>query len=218
MILLLLAQLGGSTLNLNQQPIETRQNGGRLSTTRQYAIDCRTNMTCVVDGGVVLLSSSGGAGSGGAPVDAGYVVWSAAASTGSTNERALTAGNYTAINTGAAGQVKVNWTHGLTCTASQALTSSGADAMQCRQFGFSDLTGTASIAQGGTGVAARAVNDVVVGTGVNTTAAKTLPSCSNATTSKLLYDNATQTWSCGTDQTGGGSGGTSPYILSFGGF
>ncbi len=32
---------------------------------------------------------------------------------------------------------------------------------------------------------------------------KTLPPCSNATTSKLLYDSSTNTFSCGTDQTGG---------------
>lgn len=65
MILLLALVLSQpSSLNLNQQPIVSRQSGARLSTTRQYAIDCRTNMTCVVDGGVLLLSSSGGGGGG----------------------------------------------------------------------------------------------------------------------------------------------------------
>lgn len=59
-LMLVLAQ----TMNLNQQPIESRQNGARLSTQRQFAIDCRTNMTCVADGGVLLLSSSGGGGGG----------------------------------------------------------------------------------------------------------------------------------------------------------
>lgn len=176
-------------------------------------------VTCTDTGAKTSCSVPGGGAGAGPPVDAGYVVWSSAASTGSSNERVLTAGNYTAVNTATAGQVKVNWTHGLTCSASQVLTSSGADAMQCRQLGFADLTGAAGITQGGTGVAARAANDVVVGTGVNTTATKVLPSCSNATTSKLLFDNATQTFSCGTDQTGGGSGGgLSPYLLSFGGF
>lgn len=106
MILLLLAQLGGSTLNLNQQPIESRQNGGRLSTTRQWAIDCRTNMTCAVDGGVLLLSAaSGGASSGGAPVDGGFVVWT---SVGSTNERVLTAGTNVTLDTSTPGQLIVN--------------------------------------------------------------------------------------------------------------
>lgn len=59
------------SLNLNQQPIVSRQNGGRLSTTRQFAIDCRTNMTCVVDGGVLLLSAASGGG-GSSDFDGGY--------------------------------------------------------------------------------------------------------------------------------------------------
>jgi hypothetical protein len=45
-----------------------------------------------------------------------------------------------------------------------------------------------------------------VGTAADTVSVKTIPSCSNATTSKLLYDNATQTFSCGTDQTSAGGG------------
>jgi hypothetical protein len=48
--------------NLNVTPIESRQAGARLSTQRQYVVDCRTNMTCAVDGGVLYLSASGGAG------------------------------------------------------------------------------------------------------------------------------------------------------------
>ena len=69
--LLALALAQPSTLNLNQQPIMSRQNGGRLSTTRQFAIDCRTNMTCVVDGGVLLLSAASGGG-GSSDFDGGY--------------------------------------------------------------------------------------------------------------------------------------------------
>jgi hypothetical protein len=46
-----------------------------------------------------------------------------------------------------------------------------------------------------------------------------LPSCSNATTSKLLYDTATNTFSCGTDQ-GGAAGcsytGNGPYSFLVG--
>lgn len=60
LLALLLAQ--PSTLNLNQQPIVSRQNGARLSTTRQYAVDCSTNMTCRVDGGVLVLSAASGGG------------------------------------------------------------------------------------------------------------------------------------------------------------
>lgn len=111
MILLLLAQLGGSTLNLNQ-PIESRQGGGRLSTTRQYAIDCRTNMTCVVDGGVLLLSSSGG--SGGAPTSATYITQTADATL--TNEQAL-ASNATGLMVSTTGTGVVSTYAGATCGA-----------------------------------------------------------------------------------------------------
>ena len=75
MILILALLLAQPSLNLNQQPIVSRQNGGRLSTTRQYAIDCRTNMTCVVDGGVLLLSSSGGGGGGSVNTATGTVTF-----------------------------------------------------------------------------------------------------------------------------------------------
>lgn len=51
-----------------------------------------------------------------------------------------------------------------------------------------------------------AANGVIVGTGANAAAYSTLPSCSNATTSKLLYNNSTQAFTCGTDQDGGGGG------------
>lgn len=59
LVLLALAQ------NVNVTPIETRQNGVRVPqrvVQRQYVIDCRTNMTCGVDAGVLYLSSSGGSG------------------------------------------------------------------------------------------------------------------------------------------------------------
>jgi len=71
LLALLLAQ--PSTLNLNQQPIVSRQNGARLSTTRQYAVDCSTNMTCRVDGGVLVLSAASG-GAGSSDFDGGYNV------------------------------------------------------------------------------------------------------------------------------------------------
>lgn len=69
LLALLLAQ--PSTLNLNQQPIVSRQNGAHLSTTRQYAVDCSTNMTCRVDGGVLVLSAASGGG-GSSDFDGGY--------------------------------------------------------------------------------------------------------------------------------------------------
>jgi hypothetical protein len=51
--------------NLNVTPIEVRQNGVRLPTRqRQYVIDCRTNLTCSVDGGTLYMEAAGGGSSG----------------------------------------------------------------------------------------------------------------------------------------------------------
>lgn len=47
-------------------------------------------------------------------------------------------------------------------------------------------------------------DEVAVGTSADTGTYKALPSCSNATTSKLLYNTTTNEFSCGTDQSGGG--------------
>jgi hypothetical protein len=59
----LVAMLLAQSLNLNVQPIEVRQNGVKVpSVQRQYVLDCRTGMTCTVDGGIAFLSSSGGGG------------------------------------------------------------------------------------------------------------------------------------------------------------
>lgn len=68
--LLVLLALGQS---LNVTPIEVRQNGVRLPTRqRQYVIDCRTNVTCAVDGGTLYVSAASG-GSGGSSYDGGKV-------------------------------------------------------------------------------------------------------------------------------------------------
>ena len=69
--LLVLLALGQS---LNVTPIEVRQNGVRLPTRqRQYVIDCRTNVTCAVDGGTLYVSAAGGGSSGGSSYDGGKV-------------------------------------------------------------------------------------------------------------------------------------------------
>lgn len=71
---------------------------------------------------------------------------------------------------------------------------------------ISDTTGTLLVPRGGSGLTTVAANQVYVGTAADTFTAKTLPSCSNGTTDKLLYDNTTQAFSCGTDGGGGGGG------------
>lgn len=79
-----------------------------------------------------------------------------------------------------------------------------------------DTSGTLAIGRGGTGQTTITTNQVYVGTALDTLAAKTLPSCSVAGTSKLLYNNTTQEFTCGTDQTGGGGGNWGNFAVSFG--
>lgn len=77
MILLLAALLAQPSLNLNQQPIMSRQNGARLSTTRQFAIDCYGGTACSVDGGVLRIwtADAGASSPGGtSDYDGGYLV------------------------------------------------------------------------------------------------------------------------------------------------
>ena len=59
-----------------------------------------------------------------------------------------------------------------------------------------------AIADGGTNLAAAADDAVMVGNGT-TWQSKVIPDCDNGTTQKLLYDQATNVWSCGTDQNSG---------------
>lgn len=59
------------------------------------------------------------------------------------------------------------------------------------------------------------VDDTVIVANGSTWEAKTLPSCSNGTTSKLLYNSTTNEFSCGTDQdSGAGSGMTHPQVMA----
>jgi len=104
------------------------------------------------------------------------------------------------------------------CSANEYAHTIGANgALTCSQPGFSNLSGSASIAQGGTTETASTEDAVLVGAGTTDWQPKVLPSCSNATTSKLLYDSSTNTFSCGADQTGGaGSGNFIEVSLSFG--
>jgi len=74
--------------------------------------------------------------------------------------------------------------------------------------------GTVGIGNGGLGATTISSDAVAVGNNLGTGFDfPALPSCSNATTSKLLYDNATNAFSCGTDQTGGA--GTVPTGTGF---
>lgn len=90
-----LAEAQPTSLNLNGQPLT--------------AIRCDGGIVCARLGSVGYVYGSGASSSSPAPpVDAGFVVWSAAASTGSTNERVLTAGTNITLGTGTPGQLIVN--------------------------------------------------------------------------------------------------------------
>lgn len=97
---LLWAALAGAqpAFNLNGEPLT--------------ALRCDGGVVCARRGTVAYVYGSGSSGGGPSspapPVDAGFVVWSAAASTGSTNERVLTAGTNVTISTGTPGQVIIN--------------------------------------------------------------------------------------------------------------
>ena len=69
----------------------------------------------------------------------------------------------------------------------------------------STLQGNAvvAVANGGTNLTVATDDGVLIGNGTTYLQAS-LPSCSNATTSKLLYDNTANAFSCGTDQSAGG--------------
>jgi hypothetical protein len=98
------------------------------------------------------------------------------------------------------GQLANNYSGVGACSANQwASTLNDNAAPTCTQPGFSNLSGTASIAQGGTTETASTEDAVLVGNSTTDWEAKVLPSCSNATTSKLLYNSSTNTFSCGTD-------------------
>jgi hypothetical protein len=73
------------------------------------------------------------------------------------------------------------------------------------QIATSNLSGTIAISQGGTTETASAEDAVLVGASTTDWQAKVLPSCSGATTDKLLYNSTTNVFSCGADQ-GAGAG------------
>lgn len=68
---------------------------------------------------------------------------------------------------------------------------------------LADMQGSVGVTKGGTGVTTIADDQVVVGTGADTTAAKTLPDC-DADNQTLQYDQTTSAWICGDDDTSAG--------------
>jgi hypothetical protein len=73
----------------------------------------------------------------------------------------------------------------------------------CAQPAFSNLSGSATIAQGGTTETASVEDAVLVGSGTTDWQSKVIPNCPESGT--LNYDSTTNTFSCLTDSGGGGN-------------
>lgn len=134
---------------------------------------------------------------GGAPATTQYVTL---ATDGTIpNERVLTAGTGVTVTDGGAGSTVTVAADGPNITGLNAGNVS---------------SGTLPVARGGTNLTAAADDNVMIGNGT-TWQTKALPSCSGATTDKLLYNASTNTFSCGTDGSGGVSSGATVYTSAF---
>ena len=192
---------------------------GQFHTTGA-TLNCGEGQTVRITSGVPTCTDWP-TGGGGAPTDAQY--WVGAANGTLSAEKDLSGFTGLVINTAGTPSAYV----GTSCTnqfprslnasgvatcatvddASVADTITLTNLTQITNRAISDTTGTLGVARGGTNLTASADDNAMVGNGT-TWESKALPSCSNSTTSKLLYDTATNTFSCGTDQSGGGGGET----------
>jgi hypothetical protein len=166
---------------------------------------------------------------GGAPTTAGY--WVTVADAGLSAEQAMgSLGTGLVLNTTTTGVPNIYG--GTSCTNQFARSLNASGAATCAGIGVADFTAnqgtttqvlhgnasgqpswgavttgdlpTVPVSKGGSNLTTVAADQVYVGTATDTFTAKSLPSCSNGTTSKLLYDTSTHAFSCGTDQGGGG--------------
>ena len=111
------------------QSISLRDEGSPQGWVR--IINCSgSGITCTADTATRIgtITISGGVG-GGLPDTIPAVTFSSTSDLSA--ERVLSNGNYTVIDLGTASQAQVDWSHGLTCSSGQALTSSGTTAMAC---------------------------------------------------------------------------------------
>jgi hypothetical protein len=88
----------------------------------------------------------------------------------------------------------------LTMGSGGSLTYSGTGSINASTYRGNVVVG---VPDGGTGLTVATDDGVPIGNGAAFVLAS-LPGCSNGTTSKLLYDNTSNTFSCGTDQSSGG--------------
>jgi hypothetical protein len=67
------------------------------------------------------------------------------------------------------------------------------------------LSTPVGVTNGGTGLSGVSVHEVAVGTGSNTYTAKTIPDCQDSAGNHINYTQGTDSFSCGTSSSGGGS-------------
>lgn len=93
-------------------------------------------------------------------------------------------------------------------TANQGTTTQVLHGNAAGQPSWTAITGddlpTITVAKGGSGLTTVAANQVYVGSAADTFTTSTIEDCSNATTSKVLFNGTTHDFYCGTDQTSGG--------------
>lgn len=208
--------------------VEVRNAGTSLGVAR--ALDCGSNMTCSVSGGVATLSSSGGGG-GGAPTTATYITQTPNA--GLSAEQAMSAlGSGLVVNTTATGVQSIY--AGATCGANQYATATSASgALTCSQVPATALSGTVPQGSGGTGSGALTcgANDRLTSNGTVyscsalpvTTAYSTIQDEGTPLTQRSTVNFTGAGVTC-TDSggitvctiAGGGGGGVHPLISTFG--
>lgn len=211
----------GGTSCTNQFPRSLNGSGAATCASVALGSDVSGDLpTSRLNGGTGATSSTYWRGDGVwaslsfAPTTPQY--WVATADATLSAERdlgALTTG--LVLNTVTAGVGVPSTYAGASCTNQfpRALSASGAPT--CASVALNaDVTSTLPVSNGGTGAAPGGADQVLVATSASAATWRTLPSCSNGTTSKLLYDNATDTFSCGTDQGGAGSGLDHPAVMS----
>lgn len=154
--------------------------------------------------GIPVCSTDQTGSGGGAPTGATYIT--------QTPDATLTAEQ--AMSTLGTGLVKNTTTTGVqsiyggtSCTNQFPRSLDASGAATCASVSLAnDTTGTLAVGKGGSGLTTVAADQVFLGTAADTFTAKSLPSCSTAATSKLLYNTTTHAFSCGTDQTSAGAG------------
>lgn len=212
-----ITQTANSTLT-NEQALSSLSTGLVSVTTGTGVLSSYAGSTCAAGQYANSIGATGGlvcqqvvysqiASTPTIPADiSGASYWTKVAEAGLSNEVALgTLGTGLIINTTTTGVPTIY--SGTSCTNQFPRSLNASGAATCASVSLtSDVTGTLGAGNGGTGVTTTTDDNVLVANG-SAWQSKTLPSCSNATTSKLLYDTSTNTFSCGTDQTGGGGGG-----------